>query len=333
MRLRRETLRGAIVGPGADGDLRPVSVEVRFDPLTGHTSRLVRGENLLPAADYDLDKLAERTRAGCPFCVERVETAVPRWPADLVSEGWIRVGQALLFPNLLTYAPYAAVCTYGSDLHHLPLAAMTPQVVGDNLAAQVEFARAVVGHDPAARWVVIDANHMLPAGSSLFHPHTQGAVGPLPTTMQAMLAATPAQAFDDYLAAERAAGERWLADTGAVRWLMSFAPLGPAEIRAFVPAVTSPERLGADLVAELARGLSAALAGYAELGVTSFNLALYGAPPAVAGYPLNLRLVARSGVAELYRSDVTHTERLQWEAAIGLAPEDLAERFRPHLTV
>jgi galactose-1-phosphate uridylyltransferase len=32
--------------------------------------------------------------------------------------------------------------------------------------------------DPAAWWVSINANHMLPSGSSIFHPHFQGGAHP-----------------------------------------------------------------------------------------------------------------------------------------------------------
>src|SRR6266542_2505106 len=117
---------------------------------------------------------------------------------------------------------------------------------------------------------------MLPSGSSLFHPHTQGAAHPQLTTMQALLAAVPPERFDDYLATERRFGQRHLGSTGTVEWLASFAPLGPAELRG-------------DRLAELAHGIVVALGLYAELSFESFNLALYGAPPGTAGYPLNLR--------------------------------------------
>ena len=88
--------------------------------------------------------------------------------------------------------------------------------------------------DPLSRWASINANHMLPSGSSLFHPHLQGIVDPEPTTIQRMLADVPVQRFADYLEAERRSGERYLGDTGRVEWLVSFAPIAPAELRAFV---------------------------------------------------------------------------------------------------
>ena len=68
------------------------------------------------------------------------------------------------------------------------------------------------------------------------------------------------------------------------------------------------------------------------MGYESFNLAIYGAPPGTVGYPLNLRIACRSNLRPLYRSDSTYLERLHWEAAVDVTPEEVAEwagdRFR-----
>jgi galactose-1-phosphate uridylyltransferase len=182
--------------------------------------------------------------------------------------------------------------------------------------------------DPASRWTSINANHMLPSGSSLFHPHLQGIVDSEPTTYQRLLGEVPAERFSAYLDAERRTGERHLGRTGDVEWLVSFAPIAPAELRAFVPGVSSTVELDDSLISELGHGLSLALGAYAEMGYESFNLATYGAPPDTSGYPLNLRLACRSNVKPFYRSDSTFLERLHWEGAIDLRPEDVAERIR-----
>ena len=147
-------------------------------------------------------------------------------------------------------------------------------------------------------------------------------------TLQRMLAEVPAARFNAYLDAERRSGERFLVRAGRVEWLVSFAPIAPAELRAFVPGVSSPAELDDDLTGELANGLTRALNGYAELGYESFNFAMYGAPPRTAGYPLNLRIACRSNLRPFYRSDSTFLERLHWEGAVDLAPEDVADRLR-----
>lgn len=150
--------------------------------------------------------------------------------------------------------------------------------------------------------------------------------------MQRLLAAVPPEAMRDYVEAERERGERLIASCDGVDWLAAFAPLGPAEIRGFVFGSVSPTDLDEPLVNALARGVSAALRVYAGLGFQSFNLALYGAPPATPGYALNLRLVARAYYGPSLRSDAMWSERVHWEAATDLAPERVAELARATFT-
>jgi UDPglucose--hexose-1-phosphate uridylyltransferase len=326
MILRRELLTAEMLEPGTGAPVRS-TVEVRYDPLTGHSSRILPGRGLMPASDFDLAAFARETQPSCPFCPERIDRLTPRLPASIHPDGRIVCGEAVLFPNLHAYSSHSAVSVYSPRLHYLPVGAITPRLLADNLSAQVGYVQAVMAAQPESVWASVNANHMLPSGSSLFHPHLQGIVDTQPTTFQRLLADVPAQRFADYLAAERRSGERYLGDTGRVQWLASFAPVAPAELRAFVPGVSSPAELTGDLTGELAHGLALALGGYAEMGVESFNCAIYGAPPGTEGYPLNLRLACRSNLKPLYRSDSTFLERLHWEGAVDLAPESVAQQI------
>ena len=310
------------------GEVVRAEIDVRVDPLTGHTSRILPNRGLMPPNDFDLEAFARENQTSCPFCPERIERLTPKLPPALHPDGRITRGEAVLFPNLHAYSSHSCVSVYSPQLHYLPLGRITELLMADNLATQVLYANAVMAADPDSRWASINANHMLPSGSSLFHPHLQGVVDPIPTTLQRRLADVPADRFDDYLDTERRAGVRFLGNSGQVQWLVSFAPIAPAELRAFVPGVASPAELGDDLIAELAHGLAETLNAYAEMGYESFNLAMYGAPPGTVGYPLNLRIAIRSNLKPFYRSDSTFLERLHWEGAVDLAPEDVAERIR-----
>jgi hypothetical protein len=57
-----------------------------------------------------------------------------------------------------------------------------------------------------------------------------------------------------------------------------------------------PGGLTDDHVIQLGDGIAKILNLYAELGFQSFNMALYGAPPANRDYVLNLRMVCRSNL-------------------------------------
>jgi galactose-1-phosphate uridylyltransferase len=326
MEFRRQEVKVEILDPRRGFEPAISRLEVRWDPLTGHTSRLIPPSGLLPRSDFDLAALAKETAPTCPFCSPRIEEAVPRFPPAILPEGRVRVGEAVLFPNLLPYSQYSTVSVYSPDRHYLPLSAMTPRLVADNLTTQVLFDRAVGAADPAAGWASINANHMLPSGSSVFHPHFQGGVNPTPTNMQRQLADVPPERFAAYLEAERKAGERLLGEIGGTLWLAAFAPVGFAELRAFVPGVASPAELTPDLVEDLGEGIATALNFYAELGLESFNMGLYGAPPGTPGYVLNLRLVCRSNLEPLYRSDIAWLDKVHWEPAVDISPEDLAQR-------
>lgn len=326
MELRAEDVKVEILHPAHGFEPVATHLEIRWDPLTDQTSRVLPPSGLLPPQRFDLSGLAEETRASCPFCSERIESAVPRFPPAVLAEGRIRVGEAVLFPNLLPYSQYSSVSVYSAARHFLTLGQLTPRLVADNLAAQVAFDDAMVTADPAACWASINANHMLPSGSSIFHPHFQGGVHPVPTNQQRLLAAVPGERYADYLATERRRGRRWLGDLGGITWLAAFAPFGPGDIRAFIPGVASPADLTAQQVEALGTGISRALDLYAELGFESFNMALYGAPPGTDGYVLNLRLVCRSNLEPLYRSDIAWLDRVHSEPAVDLAPEELADR-------
>jgi UDPglucose--hexose-1-phosphate uridylyltransferase len=318
---------------GGDGET-PIEteIEVRWDPLTGHSSRIVPERGLMPPSDFDLEAFAAENRPNCPFCPERLDRLTPRLPASIHPEGRITSGEASLFPNLHPYSSHSSVSIYSPELHYLPLHRMTERLMAGNLATQVQYARAVMHADPTARWASINANHMLPSGSSLFHPHLQGIVDSSPTTMQQLLANAPAERFDAYLDLERRAGERYVGATGQIEWLASFAPIAPCELRAFIPHISSPAELEDELIAELTHGLVTALRLYAEMGFESFNLAIYGAPPRTSGYPLNLRIACRSNLRPFYRSDSTFLERLHWEGAIDQTPENFAQRARQHFS-
>ncbi len=326
MDLTRQLMTAEMVQPGTGTVIR-TSIDVRVDPLTGHSSRILPNRGLMPANDFDLAALAHESQERCPFCPDRIGELTPLLPPTIHPDGRIVHGEAVLFPNLHAYSSHSCVSVYSPRRHYLPLADMTEGLIADNLHVQVAHAKAVIAADPDSCWASINANHMLPSGSSLFHPHLQGVVDSAPTTQQRLLAEVPAARFDAYLEVEHRLGERWLGDTGHVQWLASFAPIAPAELRAFVGAASSPAELEGDLVAELAHGLALALQAYAEMGFESFNLAIYGAPPATDGYPLNLRLACRSNLKPFYRSDSTFLERLHWEGAVDLAPEVVAERI------
>ena len=325
--FRSERLEAEILDPRRGFEPVRLRVEIRSDPLTGRTSRLLPPGSLPPPAPVDVAALAERSRDGCPFCPESIELVTPRFPAAVCPEGRIRRGEALLFPNLVAYAKWSSVAVHSPARHAIPLAELDAPALADTLRTQGAFVRAVAAHDPDSVWASVNANQSPASGSSILHPHLQGAMNPLPSTAQRAYAAVDADRYRAYRARERS-GPRLLGSTGRFDWLASFAPAGQAEVVALGETGAALAELTGDAAAELAHGIAAVLGLYAELGFGAFNMALFGAPPGGGDLPQLLRLVARSTIGPLERADVMWSELLHGEAVVDLAPETLAERGR-----
>ena len=87
-------------------------IEVRFDPLTGHSSRILPERGLMPASDFDLEAFAREIQPSCPFCPGRLEALTPRLPPRIHPEGRIACGEAVLFANLHAYSSHSSVSVY-----------------------------------------------------------------------------------------------------------------------------------------------------------------------------------------------------------------------------
>jgi hypothetical protein len=133
MALRRERLTARMRDP-ASGETISTKVEVRWDPLTAHSSRILPDRGLMAPNDFDLEGFARETQPRCPFCAERLQHLTPRLSAELDSDGRITRGEAVLFPNLHAYSSNSAVSVYSPRLHYLPLGQMTDSLVRDNPA-------------------------------------------------------------------------------------------------------------------------------------------------------------------------------------------------------
>ncbi len=107
IQFRREKLQARSVAP--DGrQVNVHSLEVRFDPLLGTSSRIAEGVKLQTAEAASLERF-QSPDASCPFCAERVNIVAPHVDPSVSDEPRIRFGETILFPNLVPYSQYAAV--------------------------------------------------------------------------------------------------------------------------------------------------------------------------------------------------------------------------------
>ena len=317
----------------AGGTWTRVRLRWRRDPLTGASARILTGVKLQPASRPDLTELTAKP-AFCPFDTEHLETATFPFPAELTAEGRIRLGKAVVVPNIMAYATHSAVGIYDPGRHFLDLDDLTPSLVGDALAAMVRHAQAVRRLDPAARWSSINGNHLPPAGASLVHPHLQSAHDAYGLTGQRLLAERSGAWMGgrgSYWAAlvdQEAGGPRWVGQIGRVAWLTPFAPSGFHEVWAVVSGAADVTELTEEDSQALGRGLSRVLAAYRAWNLTSFNFGVIGGGPQAHehGHQVVLKVLSRSNPEPVYRSDATYFERIYEEALIDLSPEEVARR-------
>jgi UDPglucose--hexose-1-phosphate uridylyltransferase len=307
----------------------------RRDPLTGASARILTGVKLQPPERTDLTELTAPP-AFCPFDADRIETTTFPCPPEITTEGRIRVGKAVVVPNLMAYATHSAVGIYDTERHFLDLDDLTPTIVGDAVSAMVTHARAVRRVDPTAAWSSINANYLPPSGASLVHPHLQSAHDAYGLTGQRLLVEQAGVWGGEHgsywttLTEQEADGPRWVGTTGRVAWLTPFAPNGFHEVWGVVIGAADVTDLTEADCAALGLGLSRVFGAYLTWNLASFNFAIIGGGPDghERGHHVLLKVISRSNPDTMYRSDATYFERIHGEALIDVSPEEVATGVR-----
>jgi UDPglucose--hexose-1-phosphate uridylyltransferase len=328
-------LEASVPDLAAGGAWTRVRLRWRRDPLTGASARILTGVKLQPSDRPDMAEFTAKP-AFCPFDSEFLETATVPFPAELTAEGRIRVGRAVVVPNIMAYATHSAVGIYDPGRHFIDLDEMTPSLVGDALTAMVRHAQAVRRIDPTAQWSSINANYLPPAGASLVHPHLQSAHDAHGLTGQRLLVERSRdwkERHGSYWAAlldQESGGPRWVGQIGRITWLTPFAPTGFAEVWGVVARAADVTELTDEDCRDLGQGLSQVLAAYRAWNLASFNFGMVGGGPHAHedGHQVVLKVLSRSNPEPVYRSDATYFERIWGEALIDLSPEEVAEGVR-----
>jgi UDPglucose--hexose-1-phosphate uridylyltransferase len=283
--FRREIMPSRMLKRDKSGELVETiaPVELRFDPLTGRTCRLVP-YSLSRIIRPDLEALEKRSRElTCPFCPPLVERITPRFPADLFPGGIIRQGKALAFPNIDPYDTYGVVVAI-SDEHYIALDRFDLETVLNALTAAHTYIKRVQKVDARAKYSFIAWNCMPPAGGSLVHPHLQCNTGYYPTNYQKQILEASelyyreksTNYWNDLVEQERRTGERWVGKTGGVAWLTGFVPRGRlSDVIAVFPGKASITELTGDDLRDFSSGLLKVFRYIGGLNLISFNMSTY----------------------------------------------------------
>ncbi|NTW77957.1 MAG: hypothetical protein HGB33_09365, partial [Syntrophaceae bacterium] len=97
--FKKETAIGRYLDPFNNFQEKLVNFEVRYDEITGVSSRILPCRVRIvqkPDIDSYLEKSPESL---CPFCSDLFEKLTPRFPADIIDAGNFQRDGAFLFPN------------------------------------------------------------------------------------------------------------------------------------------------------------------------------------------------------------------------------------------
>ncbi len=337
--FHKELTSGSFLNPFAGFERKEVVIEERYDETTGVASRILpfrTRQAQKPDVNAYLDKSPESL---CPFCAGMFEKSTPRFTPDIIAEGKFMRGEASLFPNAFPYDHSSNVAIFSSQ-HFVALDQMTPEYMHDGFAVCGDYFHRIALVKPDYRYCSINWNYMPPSGGGLIHPHLQTIVGMRPTRFVRQLL-TGAERFSassgggslwrDLVLFEKEAGERFIADTGAICWLSAFSPKGMAgEIDFIFKEKTSYFDLNGADFNEMLEGLSKIFKYLSAGNFISFNLALYAAMTGDKNLWVQGRVVPRFELNPLGTSDSNYFEKLHEEIICLAVPEQQCKELRPY---
>ena len=333
--VKKETL---MRNPLRDNERRSISSEIRQDPLTRRTSRICHFMKL-KWEKPDFDKIVTGTQEFCPFCPEKIMKITPLFPEEILPEGRLTRDDMVLFPNIAPYDSLSSVAVMGSS-HYIPMTEIEPARIAKAFRMVIDFFEILekIRH-PEAVYHMINWNYMPPSGSSIIHPHLQVfSSADAPNLLRQELEAAriykeknKSNYWDDLVKAETEKGDRFLAKTGKVTWLSSFAPLGVAgDVVGVMEEICSMTQLTDADLADIAKGLTAAMRAYDKMGIYSFNMNFYPGAKGDDFTRLHLVFSPRTFFNQaLGTPDVGAGQRLFNESVCMAHPEEINTMLKP----
>lgn len=149
-----------------DGTEKQARIEIRKDPLTGHSSHLCHyplPEQRPPVIE---EKFAS-SRKDCPFCPENIGTKTPSFHQSISEEKIMRRGEAVLFPNISPYDEVSGLIVVTEE-HFVDLGSLSFYQLKSAFTLASDFLKSFPDKYPLIAW-----NFLPPSGGSLVHPHIQ----------------------------------------------------------------------------------------------------------------------------------------------------------------
>ena len=322
-------------------EFRPTSQEfqVRVDPLTGRTGHFAHFGAIKPQ-ELDLEQYRKPEIKGfCPFCGEFKTNGTPKYNAELVPEGRLSQGEALLVPNLFPYDVYCAL-TIMTDDHVVPLEELHDKRLFDAFSIGAKFLQRVKAADTSQPYHIMTWNYMPPSGGSLVHPHQQyfATANPGNQYTDEYKAAElfynryQTDFWSELIAVEKEQHERYIGRVGDSHWLIPFVPTGVlGEITGVFPGVFSIDDFTASQITDLVHGLQKVFRYFRDNNIYSFNVSIFWGAEGQSFFPAHLRIVPRTFLnTRDYAPDMNFFQVSLQEPLCVLLPEDLCKEVKKY---
>jgi len=344
IRFESELREARMLSPLNNFDLVTQRIEHRKDPLTKLSVVVLKGrmeyvKRFIESDQSFVDELVQTSAASCPFCPEAAEKKAPKFISEIASEGRIQVGEAVCFPSLIAHNDFNALVV-PSRIHNIKLNEFSTPMLTDAFKACIQYFERVRAWKPEVKYSAVAINYLPPAGSTVTHFHIQALASDIPLrSIEELLDASKAYAeqygssyWKDLIDAEERLGSRYIKRFGSVHWLTPFAPIGLNEAEAVVSGKSTLDQMSHTDIEGLAEGIARVTKFYHDIGVRSFNLAVYPGPlgEVLDYYDLGLRIVSRYGYKPRFVSDSWALQYLLGEHEVYDAPEETCSALRKY---
>ncbi len=324
MEFRREVeVTKVLVGGKVDESV----VEVRYDPLTLQTSRIVKKDFPIQGGDFE-DEI-QSTKVWCPFCPDKIDQMAARDVEIMKGELWKR-GEAVLFSNIMPYSKHSLVVRI-TEAHYLKLSEFKVNHFVDAFTLIQDYIKNV---PDGKYYITIGMNYLKPAGSSIMHPHVQVMISEVSTDYFARLDWSALEFKEtngtDYwkkLVEVEKEGERYIGKTDKTEWLAAFAPKGFFHFMG-IPEEREFMKMDEGQLKGLSEGIIKILRYYERKNLNSFNFTLFCADRLGEHFRTNFHIVARTPFSRYYWCDVFYPKMLHDESVVFFLPEDYSREIK-----
>lgn len=316
--FRKEIEESIILYP--DGRMEKARVEIRYDPLTLQTSRIVQ-------KTPPFGELEEASDPFCPFCDGVIEKVAARSPVFKDGIAWR--GEAAIFSNITPYSKYSFVVRL-TRKHSPDVEDFAVSHFRDALML-IREAMSLIGQEG---YHFAGINYLRSAGGSVRHPHMQYIASQTPTNYFLRLDEKAREFYKEngvdywtWLVEVEKEDERYVGETDGVDWIAAFAPKGFYHLIG-----VCRERTLAEMSEKSLEGLGEGILKYMgflkSTGMNAYNASIFFADGRGEHFRTHIHLVARTPMSRFYWNDAFFMKMLHDESIVYTLPEAFAEELR-----